>query len=318
MDTTLTAERGQRIHTVTALSPDGRHCSPLAPDAARCHPDAAVTWQALEADMSHPEKEDFPWDIAVVDHPPRRDSALYTRSRKLMNKLAATLDTWAYGPGPYEDHHGGGLWVKDDTGWLCLQLPLGVEWSAQFCADPAKLDALRRVAARIIGAFPDTLPGYVELGYHDGEAILTTPITDAAGVAKWTDSIFNASVPLPTHTHVGALPTGAGYHHYPKPIVDIDHFRVDSFQLWVTDPDGLPAVVVPVAPPGSGDSRVRLLAVHPHSAYAARLIPAASSRSEEFAAAASRPAGPAAAAPEGDRSILDPDDVLSQQAYARQ
>jgi hypothetical protein len=268
--------------------------------------------------MSHTEKEDFPWDIAVVDHPPRRDSALYTRSRKLMNKLAATLDSYAYGPGPYEDHHGGGLWVKDDAGWLCLQLPLGVEWSAQFCADPAKLDALRQVAVRIIARFPDTLPGYVELGYRDGEAILTTPITDAAGVARWTDSIFNASVPLPTHTHTGALPTGAGYHHYPKPIVDIDHFRIDSFQLWVTDADGLPAVVVPVAPPGSGDSRVRLLAVHPRSAYAALLIPSAAKPAAKPAAGVPRPAALAAKAPAGDRSILGADDALSQQAYARQ
>jgi hypothetical protein len=269
--------------------------------------------------MTHPESEDFPWDIAVVDHPPRRDSPLYSRSRKLMNTLAATLDTWAYGPGPYEDHHGGGLWVKDKDGWLCLQLPLGVEWSAQFCADPAKLDALRREAQRIISAFPDTLPGYVELGYQDAEPILTTPITDAAGVGTWTDSIFNASVPLPTHTHTGALPTGAGYHHYPKPIVDIDHFRFDSFQLWVTDADGLPAVVVPMSPPGSNDSRVRLLAVHPHSAYASRLTSAAT----EAAPHESGTRGATASAPtddvdDHDRTILDPDDLLSRQAYARQ
>jgi hypothetical protein len=268
--------------------------------------------------MTHPESEDFPWDIAVVDHPPRRDSALYSRSRKLMNTLAATLDTWAYGPGPYEDHHGGGLWVKDDAGWICLQLPLGVEWSAQFCADPTKLDALRREAQRIINAFPATLPGYVELGYDDAEPILTTSITDAAGVGTWTDSIFNASVPLPTHTHTGALPTGAGYHHYPKPIVDIDHFRFDSFQLWVTDADGLPAVVVPVSAPGSGDSRVRLLAVHPHSAYASRLI--ATAADPPAHAAASQ--GLTAKAPRtddlDDRTILDPDDLLSRQAYARQ
>jgi hypothetical protein len=249
---------------------------------------------------THPEQEDFPWAIAVVDHPPRTDSPLYRRSRALMNTLAASLDTWIYGPGPYEDHHGGGLWVKDATGWLCLQLPLGVEWSAQFCADPAKLEALRLEAKRIIDAFPATLGGYTGLGYQDAEAILTTPITDASGVQSWTDSIFNASVPLPAHTHSGALPTGAGYHHYPKPIVDIDHFRFDSFQLFVTDPDGLPAVVVPVSPPGSGDSRVRLLATHPRSTYASRLAVRV---------------GEATA---GDRTILAPGDPLSQQAYARQ
>jgi hypothetical protein len=204
--------------------------------------------------------------------------------------------------------------VKDDDGWMCLQLPLGVEWSAQFCADPAKLDALRQQALRIISAFPATLPGYVDLRYHDAEDILTTPITDADGVEAWTDSIFNASVPLPSHTHSGALPTGAGYHHYPKPIVDIDHFRVDSFQLWVTDPDGLPAVVVPTSPPGSGDSRVRLLAVHPHSAYASKLTPAAAEPVAEKAATT----GLTASALKADPAILEPDDPLSRQAYARQ
>jgi hypothetical protein len=124
----------------------------------------------------------------------------------------------------------------------------------------------------VIAAFPATLPCYVDAGYHDGERLLTTPITTAEQVAEWTDSIFNASVPLPRAAHTGTLPSGAGYHHYPKPIVTIDHFRYDDFQLFVTDPQGHPAVVVPVAPRGSGDGRVRLLAAHPGSRYANRLL----------------------------------------------
>jgi hypothetical protein len=193
----------------------------------------------------HAEHEDFPWTIAVVEHPARTDSPGYRASRQLMKKLAATVPEWIFGAGPFEDHHGGGLWVKDDTGWLCLTLPLGIEWSAQFCADPAKVDRLRQVTARVVAGFPATLPGYVQAGYTSGEEILTTPITTADQVAAWTDSIFNASLPLPVRTHTGVLPTGAGYHHYPKPIVDIDHCRYDDFQPFVTDPGGQPAVVVP-------------------------------------------------------------------------
>ena len=121
------------------------------------------------------------------------------------------------------------------------------------------MDRLRQYAGRVVAAFPQTLPGYESFGYHDAESLLTTPITDANGIAAWTDSIFNASYPLPADTHTGMLPQAAGYHHYPKPIVDIDHFRFSDFKLFVTDSAGLPAVVVPVSPRGSGDGRVRLM-----------------------------------------------------------
>ena len=84
---------------------------------------------------THPEKEDAPWVIAVVDHPQRTDSPAYTRSRALMQSLVATTKDWVLSSDQYQDHHGGSVWVKDAAGWLCLQLPLGIEWSAQFCAD---------------------------------------------------------------------------------------------------------------------------------------------------------------------------------------
>lgn len=201
----------------------------------------------------HTEHQDFPWTINVADHPPRTESAQYKASRKLMRTLVATTDgEWPFVPGPgsagYEDHHGGGVWVSDHDGWLCVLLPLGIEWSAQFCAAPEKVDRIRRCAARVVSAFPDTLPGYAALGYDDGERLLGTPIRTAGQVAEWTDSIFNASVPLPRGPHSGVLPNAAGYHHYPKPIVDIDHFRRDDFELFVTDERGLPVVVVPLAP----------------------------------------------------------------------
>jgi hypothetical protein len=172
-----------------------------------------------------------------------------------------------------QDHHGGSLWVKDAQGWFLLLNLAGIEWSAQFCADPAKVDQLRAMAKRCIDAFPLTLPGYEELGYHEGKEILETPITDAAGVARWTDSIFNAGVPLPADSHTGVLPKAAGFHHYPKPIVDMEFFKHDDFTLFVTDSEGQPAAVAPVAPRGSGDGRVAVLYATPgtklHKAHAA-------------------------------------------------
>lgn len=263
---------------------------------------------------THLEHEDFPWTIAVVDHPSRTDSPGYRASRTLMNKLAATVPEWTFGPGPFEDHHGGAVWVKDDTGWLCLTLPLGIEWSAQFCADPAKVDRLRQLTARIVAAFPATLPGYVESGYNAGEQLLTTAITTADQVAAWTDSIYNASLPLPVGTHTGVLPTGAGYHHYPKPIVDIDHFRYDDFQPFVNDSDGRPAVVVPVAPRGSGDGRVMLLAAQPGSSYADRLFRSAIPAQQQAATELATDSTTQDARPD----VLDEDDPLALSAFARQ
>jgi hypothetical protein len=271
---------------------------------------------------THREHEDFPWTIAVVDHPPRKATAAYGRSRKLMIKLVDTIPDWVLAGDAYEDHHGGAIWVKDATGWMCLQLPLGIEWSAQFCADPAKVDHLRQYAVRIVAAFPETVPGYVACGYKDADALLTTPITTAAQVSAWTDSIFNASLPLPHAAHSGVLPKGAGYHHYPKPIVDIDHVRFDDFRLFVTDPDGLPVVVVPVARRGSGDGRVRLIAAHPDSRYVRKLIEVEEARHlgdvDGIAAAVGTRRTRTALMTDADADVLPESDPLAQEAFARQ
>ncbi len=275
---------------------------------------------------THSEHEDFPWVIAVVDHPPRTESAAYVRSRALMHKIVSITSDWILAGSSYQDHHGGSVWVKDKQGWLCMQLPLGIEWSAQFCADPAKVDQLRQYAARVVAAFPETVPGYQSLGYPDGDRMLTTSIENAAGVADWADSIFNASMPLPAAAHTGVLPTAAGYHHYPKPIVDIDHFRYADFQLFVTDPAGLPAVVVPVAPRGSGDGRVRLLAAHPRSSYIHRLAGSGSPVHPATSTAAATRLTPHADVTEnapdevtGDQpDILPAEDPLAREAFTNQ
>jgi hypothetical protein len=217
------------------------------------------------ADAVHTEHEDHGWTVEIPDHPARTDSAAYRASRRLMGELVKAAQPWFLGPGPYQDHHGAGIWVKDESGWMLLLGVAGIEWSAQFCADPAKVDVLRQEAQRVVAKFPLTIPAYAELGYSRGEHLLTHTVTTADDVADWTDGIFNASVPLPAAMHTGVLPHGAGYHHYPKPIVDILTFKYDDFTLFVTDEHGQPMAVLPVSPRGAGDGRVAIAWAPPES-----------------------------------------------------
>jgi Family of unknown function (DUF6424) len=249
---------------------------------------------------THDEHEDHPWTRIIPDHPKRTDSAAYRRTRKKVNEVAATAQPFAFGAAPYQAHHGGGLWLKDEHGWFVIRNLFGIEWSAQFCADPRKVDLLRRNAKRIYAVFPKAV---VELGIA---ALLDHEIQTPADVAVWTDSVCNASVPLPTDLHVGVLPKFGGIHHYPSPVAEIAIFKFDDFQLWVTDTDKTKYAVVPVSARGSGDGRVRLLfrepspddPVSPRDRTRARLRAAA------------------VAASDGD--ILPPDHPLARQAFRKQ
>jgi hypothetical protein len=176
--------------------------------------------------LGKPEAGGFPWSRNIPRHPKRVDTREYVHSRAKMHELVDTVHDFFYGPEPYEDHHGGGLWLKDDDGWFLVRNLVGIEWSAQFCADPAKVDKLRVNAKRVYAAFPDAA---AELGIRE---LLDTPITDADGVARWTDSICNASVPLPKEDHTGLLPPMAGVHGYPSPVTEIQLFKFDWFDLW--------------------------------------------------------------------------------------
>lgn len=245
----------------------------------------------------HTEHEDQPWTIDVGDHAQRTESPGYQHSRALMVKLVQASQPWFLGDPPYQDHHGGGLWLKAGDHWILMLNAAGLEWSSQFCADPVKVDRLRQLAKVIIDAFPKTISEYEALGYTEGRRILDTTITDADGIAEWTDSIFNASVPLPLLAHTGVLPAGAGYHHYPKPIVDIETFKHDDFTLFVTDEQGKPAAVAPVGRRGRGDSRVRVLYATPGTAL---------------------DAAHQAAHDAGQALVLGGNHALAQQAFARQ
>ncbi len=244
-------------------------------------------------------KETHPWSVFVVDHPQRSESAWFTAAKRVTHRILAELgrDGCPYGPGPWEMHHGGSLWVRGADGWLMYLARAGIEWSMQFCAQPAKVERLRRDALELVQAFPATMPALAKLGYDEAEEILSTPITDAQTVARWTDSLFNSCVPLTRPDHQGILPAAAGEHHYPLPVKAGDFIRFDDFQLWVTLPDGSHGAVTPLSPRGSGDGRARLV----------------------FARHGT-PAGDAIALAQSERKavILPPEHPLAQQAFAKQ
>ena len=323
----------------------------------------------------HTESETHTWTIDVGDHPTRTDSPEYVAAKKQMNEIAAGATGLIYGQPPYQDHHGSALWLQDAQGWFLVRNLAGIEWSAQFCADPAKVDLLRQNAKRLYDLLAPSVKQQLDPG-----GLLDTPIQDAAGVAKWTDSIFNAGVPLQPSFHIGVVPgvqssgsstdadgadgadpnpdlsgtadpgadsSGAasagtdagaassgtdatdtasagtngggavnaaapaaggtpvsppsqepgGVHHYPTPIADIQLFKYDDFQLWVTDAQGNPAAVAPVQPRGSGNASVHVLYATPGSALA---------KQKQAAEAANSPL------------ILGPDHSLAQQAYQHQ
>jgi hypothetical protein len=257
------------------------------------------THDALQ--LGGPESENHPWEIQLVQHRPRDESPYFRAAKDAVKKILAEMQAAStdlpYGPGPWEMHHGGSLWVKAAGGWRMYRARVGIEWSMQFCADPAKVDRLRREAAELVDAFPLTLPALDALGYQRARDLLSTPIADADGVERWTDSLFNACAPLTRQNHQGILPPAAGEHHYPWPIKGADYIRYDDFQLWVTLPDGTHAGVAPMDRRGSGDGRVRLIHAR-HGTPAGDAVADAQSR--------------------GEMAVLPPESDIARQAFARQ
>lgn len=228
---------------------------------------------------THLEKESNPWAINLMDHPERADSKTFRDAKATFKGIMATLTgKEPYGPGPWQAHHGGSIWVYScDSGWLLFRNTLGVEWSLQFLARPEAIDQLRQNALRLVKAFGETNAQLDKLGDKSSIQIVHTPIVDAMGVAVYVDSLWNSCIPLAAAVHVGTLsaknPTGGGWHHYPEPIVAGAFIKQADYVYWVTDGEGKPAAVVPMAPRGSGDARVAVAYATPgtrlHAAHAA-------------------------------------------------
>ena len=237
----------------------------------------------------------------VEGHAARTDSPEFVAARATLHKIVTTLNPNPYGAPPIQAHHGGSVWVFDGTSWRIVLNWAGIEWSAQFCCLPDHVDALRQNAQVITAAFPQTLPQLTALGYQD-EDILTTPITDAGGIARYVDSIWNSCVPIPQPGHTGTIgaasPLGAGVHNYPEPMCAIPRVMRSDFVPFVVDQaTQTAAVVAPVAPRGSGDGRVRVL-------FAEKGNPLAAQHDAAHNA--------------GGALILPPDHPIAQAAFANQ
>jgi hypothetical protein len=220
--------------------------------------------RAKDVANDHVTRAGQPLTYYTAGHPARSDSPEYIHARKALHQIVGTLAERFYGDEPVQDHHGGGLWIYDGEGWFFARNLVGIEWSGQFCADAAKVDLLRKNAQRIYARFPESFAEFATIGV-DLKALLETPITDAEGIARWTDSICNASVPLPGPAHTGFVPKGGGVHNYPTPVTDIAYFKRDDFNLWVTDDEGHDAAVVPTHPRGSGRSDLHVIHTTPGS-----------------------------------------------------
>ena len=236
--------------------------------------------KASDVNNDHVTRAGQPVDYITAGHPKRQDSPDYVKTRVALHKIFGTIEGWTFGPEPIQDHHGGGLWAFDDQGWFFVRNLLGIEWSGQFCADPAKVDILRQNARRLYAGFPKSFDEYKTLGI-DLRELLDTPITDADGISRWTDSICNASVPLPQPVHTGTVPRGGGVHNYPTPVTDIAFFKRDDFTLWVVDDEGHDAAVVPTHPHGSGKRDLHVIHSEPGSKLN-RLHKAAEARGQGF------------------------------------
>ena len=237
----------------------------------------------------------------IEGHAAREDSREFRAARAALQKIIATLEPNPYGDGPIQAHHGGSIWLYDGRSWRMVANWAGIEWSVQFCCDPAKVDALRQTAKAITDAFPQTIPQLEALGYDDID-ILTTPIADQAGIARYVDSIWNSCVPIPQPGHTGSVgsksPLAAGVHNYPETMCAIPRvMRSDFIPFHIDAATRTAAVVVPVAPRGSGDGRTRLV-------FAERGHPLAAKK--------------AAAKKAGKALVLDAENPLSRKAFAKQ
>lgn len=92
--------------------------------------------------------------------------------------------------------------VHDEGSWRVFKNALTIYPGAEYCADPAKVDALRENAKSLLEHYPETVGQLEKLGVRV-KALLSRPITNFEDVEAWAKSIFNTGPvsKLPLHVH---------------------------------------------------------------------------------------------------------------------
>lgn len=206
--------------------------------------------------------------VETADHPPRKDSAEYGRTRKwLMGQVAGgcyvcggPVDlSHPEAPGDakgMEDHHGGALYLTPESGQpILVGINLfGLEWSLGWSANPARVSEfvtqLNEVTTRL------------------GGQSYTASIATTADVMAWVDSPGNANLKLcrvhhiaheTEHTPDANGNEAVGIHEGPFPIwlgqATCDWSR---FDMW-----GGSTGTIAVGHPGDDSGTVHVLHVSP-------------------------------------------------------
>jgi hypothetical protein len=210
--------------------------------------------------------------VVTADHPPRKDSATYTKSRKwLMGEVAGgcfvcggPVDLTLTAPGsspqgkvPDEDHHGMGLYLeRPGQPPVLIGFGLfGMEWSLGFGANPAKVAKLvadLNAVNILLGAAP-----------------YAAEIVTGDDVETFVDSVYNANIRLckPHHTGHETSHTpdvngneACGIHNGPFPIW-LGQVTCDWERPW--DMWGGSTGTIAVAPPADGSKSVTVMHVSP-------------------------------------------------------
>lgn len=193
-------------------------------------------------------------------HPTRTDSPAYVASRKWLMEQAAGGCIVCHGPGDLshpeapadshglEDHHGGGLYLKDVLVGFNL---FGLEWSLGWAAD-----------AKLVNEFIGLLK---QAGFAQG---WQKNVETTADVMEWVDSVYNANVKLCQPHHIGTQKQhtpdangheAVGIHEIPLPIwlgqVTCEWTR---FDMWA----GTTGTIAVAAPPTVPAGHVQVLHLH--------------------------------------------------------
>jgi hypothetical protein len=121
----------------------------------------------------------------------------------------------------------------DASGWHIVRNRYTIYEGAENCADPAKVDALRRFVQEFLDGFPNTVEQLDRLGVK-AKSLLSRPIRTHAEVEAWANSVFN---------------TGP-VEEVPLWVTETQALAYDDYCVTVTVPDGV-HYLIPLYPRGS-------------------------------------------------------------------